>query len=316
MIHKSNHKKSVKVYLNIGILYLLFLSIPVTTFVPRNSLASTTVNSYHLKGIAAYQSFTDSGIKESIRLFEEAIDEDPAFSPAYSSLAESYIQLYYRTFESDTALVDKASTMAEKALFTDARSPMAHKAIASVYFAEGKIDEAIEELERAVDMEPKYARAWLNLGSCWLKLGKKRKAIVFFKEAIELNSDPLTTAVAYYNIACIEAADSEHKLAFHSYNLALKLLPGYFNIHYGKGIALMNLDRDDEAIPAFEEAIRLKPDYPSAHLGLASAHHRLGNVPNARKAYEAALRLDPDVEDAERGLAALQGKKFGCLFLY
>jgi len=283
---------------------------------PYTLLAGIGAEPIYLEGVAAYESFTDSGIKASIKLFEEAINQDPAFSPAYSSLAESYIQLYYRTFESDPALVDKASALAEKALFTDARSPSAHKAIASVYFAKGKIDEAIEELERAVDMEPLYARAWLNLGTCWLKQGDKKKGIRFFKRAIEINSDPFAKAVAYYNIACIEAADSEHKLALDSYNLALKLLPGYFNIHYGKGIALMNLGRDDDAISAFEEAIRLKPDYPSAHLALASAYHRLGNASNSRKSYEAALTLDPDMEDAERGLAALQGKKAGCLFLY
>ena len=297
-------------------LYISSISIFITLLLPCALLAGKGAEPFYLEGVAAYQGFTDNRIRESIRLFEEAIDKDPTFSPAYSSLAESYIQLYYRTFESDPALVAKASTMAEKALFTDAKSPKAHKAIASVYFARGKINEAIEELERAVDMEPKYARAWLNLGSNWLKLGKKGKAMGFFKEAIELNNDPLATAVAHYNIACIEAADSKHKLAFHSYKLALKLLPGYFNIHYGKGIALMHLNRDDEAIPAFEEAIRIKPDYPSAHLALASAHHRLGNISNSRKAYEAALRLDPYMEDAERGLAALQGKKNGCLFLY
>ena len=316
MIYKANHKKSVKVCLNIGTLYLLFLSIPITTLLPLNSLADTAVNPYHLKGIAAYQSFTDNGIKNSIRLFELSIAKNPGFSPSYSALAESYIQLYYRSGETDPSLIRTSADFAEKALLADPRSPKAHKAIASIYFARGKIDEAIEELERAVDMEPKYARAWLNLGTCWLELGEEKKGIRFFKRAIELDNDLLAKAIAYYNIASMQAAGNKHKQAADNYNRAGKLLPGYFNIHYGRGIALMNLGRDDEAISAFEEVIRLKPDYASAHLGLASAHHRLGNIPSARKTYEAALMLDPDLEDATRGLAAIQGKKIGCLFLY
>lgn len=308
--------KSVTACFKNSPLYIFSISIFITLILPCTLLANEGAESFYLKGIGAYQNFTNSGIKESIRLFEAAINEDPAFSPAHSALAESYIQLYYRTSESNQSLINKAFTLAEKALFTDARSPMAHKAIASVYFARGKIDEAIEELERAVDMEPRYARAWLNLGTCWLKLGEKMKGVRFFKKAIELDNDLIAKAIAYYNIASIQATSNAHKEAKANYKIAARLLPGYFNIHYGRGITLMNLDRDGEAISAFKEAIRLKPDYASAHLALASAHHRLGNKAEAKTNYEAALKIDPDMEDAARGMAALQNKKIGCLFLY
>ena len=297
-------------------LYIFSISIFITLLLPCALLAEKGPEPLYLEGVTAYQEFTDSGIKKSIRLFKEAIDKDPAFSPAYSSLAESYIQLYYRSREIGPSLIKTAAGLAEKALLADARSPKAHKAIASVYFAEAKIDEAIEELERAVDMKPEYARAWLNLGTCWLKLGKEEKGMRFFKRAIELDNDLLATALAYYNIASMQAGGKDNKGAAANYDRASSLLPGYFNIHYGRGISLMNLGRDDEAITAFEEAIRLKADYPAAHLALASANHRLGKVARAKKSYEEAIRLDPDLEDAERGLAALQGKKLGCLFLY
>lgn len=297
-------------------LYISSISLFIAFLLPCALPAEGGPKPLYLEGAAAYQEFTEGGIKESIRLFKGARDEDPSFSPAYSSLAESYIQLYYRSGETDAGLIRTAAGLAERALLADARSPEAHKAIASVYFAEARIEEAIEELERAVDMKPEYARAWLNLGTCWLELGEEEKGMRFFKRAIELDNDLLATALAYYNIASMQAGGKDHKGAAANYDRAASLLPGYYNIHYGKGIALMNLGRDDEAVPVFEEAIRLKADYPAAHLALASANHRLGEVPHAKKSYEAALRLDPDLEDAARGLAALQGKKLGCLFLY
>ena len=278
--------------------FLLFLFLPITVCLPHNSLAATAANTSYLKGSAAYESFTDKGIKDSIRFFKDSIDKNPGFSPAFSALAESYIQLYYRSGESDLSLIKQAAALAEKALLVDARSPKAHKAIASVYFAQGKIDEAVEEIERAIDMEPEYARAWLNLGSSWLELGAKEKAIGVFKQVIELNNDSLATAIAYFNIACIKAADEEHAQALNNYNLALKFLPGYFNIHYGMGVALMNQGKDLDATMAFKEACRLKPDYAASWQGLASAYYRIGNETEGKKAYETALRLDPDIEDA------------------
>jgi tetratricopeptide (TPR) repeat protein len=276
-------------------LFILFSFLPLAICLPLSSLAATNTKQSYLKGIASY---------------------DPDFSPAFSALAESYIQLYYRNFETDQRLIRQAAALAEKALLVDARSPKAHKAIASVYFAQGKIDEAIEEIERAVDMKPEYARAWLNLGTSQFKLGAKKKAIGFLKEVLKLNNDPFATAIAHFNIACIKAAEKEHRQALHNYSLALKLLPNYFNIHYGLGISFMNLDRDKDAILAFEETIRLKPDYAPGHHGLASALHRLGDIPKAQKSYETALRLNPVLEEAERGLAALNTKKPGCLLIY
>lgn len=268
------------------------------------------------RGVQSYDTFTDKGIEESISFFEKALEKSPDFAPAYAALAESYVQKYFRNRKREKEFLRSAFRFAEKALLIDARLPEAHKALASVYFAKGKMKEAIEEIERAVDMRPEYARAWLNLGTCWLERGDRIKAAEFFRKAVELDNDRLARGISYYNIASLQAEEERHDDALSNYREAEKSVPAYYNIHYGLGVVLMHLGRDEEAVQSFKKAAGLKPDHADSHLGLASAYHRLKRREEAITAYERALELDPDLEEAISGLMALTGRKFGIFYLY
>jgi len=295
---------------------LILYVMTVVMFLPLCAGAGEDPQTFYERGREAYNRFSDDHIKAAIIFFEKAIEGSPSFSPAYSALAEAYIQEYLRNPEASPGLLEKAAAAAEKALFTDARSASAHKAIASVYYAKGMVAEAIEELERAIDMVPDYARALLNLGACWLAMEDRERALGFFRDAVNADNDDLAKGIAYYNMASLEADEKRFDSSLEVYRKAAGLVPDYYNIHYGLGVVYMNLDRDGDAVESFREAVRLKADYIPGHMGLASAYHRLGNKPSAMKAYEAVLAVDPESEEAEKGLAALKGKKIGCLFIY
>ena len=267
------------------------------------------------RGIEAYDSFSDAGINLSLELLEAAIKETPSSSPAHAALADAYIQTYLRT-DSNKKLLKKAFDLAERSLFLDAKSPIAHKTLGTVYFASNKIEEAIEEFERAVDMEPNYARAWLNLGSCYYRLGDIKTAVSHLARAVELNNDLLAEALGHYNLAALSYEEGNYRAALSAYEKAKALLPEYHNIYYGIGVTLMQLDRDSEAIALFKKAINMKSDDADFHVGLASAYHRLGDKAAAKKAYEKALDIDPDREDARQGLMGLGAIKIGPIDLY
>jgi len=63
---------------------------------------------------------------------------------------------------------------------------------------EGKYKEAIDALNKAVEMDPNCAEAYFNRGLAYGKLGRHEKAIEDFSEAIKLNPN---YADAYYNRA-------------------------------------------------------------------------------------------------------------------
>lgn len=134
------------------------------------------------------------------------------------------------------------------------------------------IDRAIVFFERAVALDPSYARAHMLLGA-----------------ALDLKGDYLTTPEL-----------SERALV--SLDRALALRPDSAEAWRYRGSALVTLNRDGEALEAFESALARNPMDASAQSGIARVHFILrGDFTRATVAYERALALNP-----RAGWSALQ----------
>jgi TolB-like protein/Flp pilus assembly protein TadD len=134
------------------------------------------------------------------------------------------------------------------------------------------IDRAIVFFERAVALDPAYARAHMLLGA-----------------ALDLKGDYLTTPEL-----------SERALV--SLDRALGLRPESGEAWRLRGSALITLSRDDEALEAFEKALARNPMDSSAQSGIGRVHFILrGDFARAAAAYERALVLNP-----RAGWSALQ----------
>jgi len=134
------------------------------------------------------------------------------------------------------------------------------------------IDRAIVFFERAALLDPGYARAHMLLGA-----------------ALDLKGDYLTTPEL-----------SERALV--SLDRALALRPDSAEAWRYRGSALVTLNRDTEALAAFESALTRNPMDASAQSGIARVHFILrGDFAGAVVAYERALALNP-----RAGWSALQ----------
>jgi tetratricopeptide (TPR) repeat protein len=81
----------------------------------------------------------------------------------------------------------------------------------------------------------------------------------------------------------------------------------YAETHNILGLALLRLDKLQEAAGQFEQALRLKPDYADAHNNLGVAAGRLGRLPEAIGQFEQAVGFNPDNAEAHNNLGfALQ----------
>jgi tetratricopeptide (TPR) repeat protein len=76
-------------------------------------------------------------------------------------------------------------------------------------------------------------------------------------------------------------------------------------IYSQRALALLMLNRPDDAKADVDEALRIAPDNPSAIAAKGSIDEQLGRNTEAAESYSRALAIKPDLEDAKRGLERL-----------
>jgi adenylate cyclase len=115
-------------------------------------------------------------------MFQEALRLDGEFALAYAGLGEAYWQKYQITH--DSAWVDAAISASDHALVLDPNQAQVHIALGIIYHGTGKIDSAIEELKRAIELQPAIDDALA--GKMLAAEGNVDSAIECFEKAIRL----------------------------------------------------------------------------------------------------------------------------------
>jgi Tfp pilus assembly protein PilF len=87
------------------------------------------------------------------------------------------------------------------------------------YYNRGEWAAAEKQLRKAVDLEPKLASAWINLGMCLAVQGRYEEGLAAFEKAV-------TKAQAHCNLGYIQATQGKIAEARRNYELALRIEPG------------------------------------------------------------------------------------------
>jgi tetratricopeptide (TPR) repeat protein len=64
--------------------------------------------------------------------------------------------------------------------------------------------------------------------------------------------------------------------------------------HYNLGVALMGMERPDDAVIEYNRAIKIDPNYANAYYALGMIYQAKGDQQDAVASYEKYVKLDPD----------------------
>ena len=167
----------------------------------------------------------------------------------------------------------------------------------------GRAQEAIGHYEEALRIRPDYAKAHYNLGQALWQAGQLQAAIGHYKQALRMDPD-YTEAHVNLGIALSQVGSNRDGLAH--FMEALRLSPGSPEVHCNLGQALFQAGKVTEAVEHLQQALRIKPDYVEAHFNLGLALEKLGRTPEAIEQFEQALKLQPDFAPARNALARLR----------
>jgi tetratricopeptide (TPR) repeat protein len=212
-------------------------------------------DSYHLTIALGLRQLGNLSIAE--QQFEQAtalLDQAVKLSPEDASLRLEDGIAWFR--KGDTK---KASEIIQSVLNADPKNSRAHNALGRIYLFNGKLDESIAELQKAVALQDDFETAYF-LGIAFLKAKKTAEAADLF--------DKLQAAVG----------DSA----------ALHVL-------FGRAYTVTHFP--EQAVAEFRKAVTLDPKYPRAHalLGYATLEfYGESSYPQARKLFEQELQLQPN----------------------
>ena len=156
---------------------------------------------------------------------------------------------------------------------------------------EGRDDEALAELQKAVSLDPDLADARYNLGYALLAKGRVAEALDQFQAQVNLQPADFK---AQNNMGTVLLQNGLAGDAIAYLQKAVEIKPADAEPHYLLGNALFRTGRVAEAIRHYEKAIQLNPDHIQARNDLAwiLACHPDPSIRDGARAVALAMRAD------------------------
>jgi Tfp pilus assembly protein PilF len=149
---------------------------------------------------------------------------------------------------------------------------------------QGRLDEAIELLQRLTARAPRMAVAHFDLGEAFRARDDMARAARHYQRAIDL--DP-NFAAAHNNFGSTMRALGQLDVSIVAYRRAVELRPDLVDAHYNLAIALFIDGRDvKEVVRIYERVLELRPDYAEARFSHAIALLACGDLESGWKYYE------------------------------
>ncbi len=164
----------------------------------------------------------------------------------------------------------------------------AHMALGLALAQQGKMSEAMAHYSEGLRIQPDYAEGHLTMGQMLEYQGKTDEAIEHYSEAVRIL--PHYTEARMALALALNRQGKMNETITHLKEL-LRFDPNHKMAHFNLGVAFLNWGRLEEAVKHFSEAVRIDPNYAKAHYNLAMALENLGRTKEASAHYSQAARL-------------------------
>jgi rhomboid protease GluP len=166
---------------------------------------------------------------------------------------------------------------------------------ARVLLNQGKVNEAVAQLQTAAAKRPNETYILLLLADASVRKGDFAKAEGFYRRVTQLKSDDALGWIGLAESCAAQGKNAESAVAWiQAAQLAKSNNGAYW---YNAGQAYSRTDRQDDAMRAFQKAIALSPLSPEAWGALGFAQLKAGQNQQAVTSLEKAVKLQPGNPD-------------------
>jgi len=202
-------------------------------------------------------------------------------------------------FYAEQGRMDAALLQLQKAVEILPDFPDAHNNLGDCFFQQGRMGDAISQYQEVLETKPNSADTRVNLGNCFFRLGRMDDAVSQYKKALEITPD---NARAQNGIGMVLGGQDRQDEAIVHLLAAIKSNPQFDEPHYNLGSIYLHQGRYDAAIAQFRFATTINPQYDKAFVNLGIALAQKGHLDEAVGQYQQALAIAPDNSYAHNAL--------------
>ncbi len=203
----------------------------------------------------------------------------------------------YRTALKLQDKLPEAIAELRKAVELDPKQSDAHYTLGVTFWQQGDFAAAVEELRAAIQAKPDYAEAYYTLGTVLKQQGELQRAADALKEAIRLQPDfagaHTTLAGVLRQLGDGEGAAAESRAGTELAKQKTSEQAALFATNSGR--RLLKAGDLDGAVSQFRVAISAVPNYAVAHFELGLALRQQGKMEEAQEEFRKAATLDPQL---------------------
>ena len=169
--------------------------------------------------------------------------------------------------------------------------------------AQGRVNEAEQAYRTAVEHDPWLASAHYNLGTVVLRRGgETAEAVQHLERAVELEPDYVDALV---NLGIVQAGGGDVEAGGALFQRAVDADPNHANALSNLGTYHLQRGAFRDAVNVLTRAVAVAPGRADVVAGLAASYLQLGNPAEARRYAQQALGIDPGQPMARQVMAAL-----------
>ena len=261
-------------------------------------------------------------LTDLIRLYEadasaESVDADVHYGLGYA----------YAIQGGDDAL-EKAETQFERAVSLRADLPLVHYSLGGVYQQQGEYEDALQEMETCLRLNPQFYPAYYKQGEIHLRQDRFDEAFESFQMVLGINPNwvyghyglgtvylergelnaaraALERAIrrsdkfapAYFKLGQVLASEKRFEEALKTYADAAKYQAYTAEVMYDLGMIFEQKGKPDGAIDLYRRAIAIDSDYAKVHVRLGDIYYINSQYDSAIEHYKRAFDADPTIKD-------------------
>ena len=283
---------------------LLDVRLPKGPLKDQDEVKSLSAADYRLFAEAEdlFNQPNDVGLDGAVEKYQKVVESNARFALGYAKLALAYDRRYLRTRV--RAFLDVARSNVDAALRINPESINALLSRATVDLHVGKTDDALAEIQRALELDPGNPQVLLVKARTLRTLNKGKEEEAVYREVIR-NRPNFWPAYDQLGLNLYRQANYEQ--AAETFEEGTVIAPRVVRLLNNLGAMQMQLKQPEKAAVTYRRSIELKPTAP-AYVNLGTLAFQSGDFQRALGYYKNALQVNSRDDLTWRNIADTYAK--------